>query len=56
MKVEGKSGDPAEGMLYSVKVGGLEWGPHEFSFSTSDGIHEVKTFWEEGPFRSENSS
>ena len=50
MQAEGKKADYLEGVVYSVKVDGLSWGPHEFSFSASDGTHEVKTFWEEGPF------
>ena len=50
MQAVGKKADYLEGVVYSVKVDGLSWGPHEFSFSASNGTHQVKTFWEEGPF------
>ena len=50
MKAMGKSANFADGVVFAVKVNGLSWGPHEFSFSASDGTVVVKTFWEEGPF------
>ena len=35
----------AKGVDYVASFKGLDWGPHKYRFSASDGIHEIFTTW-----------
>ena len=49
-KENSKDSDYAEGVRYFVKINDLDWGPHRFSFSASDGNNTFSTLSEVGPY------